>query len=452
MIVLKNATVAHLDPAEVQSGVDIVVKDSEIIAAGKGIADALPGGASAVLPRAGDSVKEIDCSGKLVMPGLVCGHNHFYSALSRGITAKIAPADDFVSTLSNLWWRLDRAIDGEILAASGLVCSIEAIKAGCTAVVDHHASPSFITGSLDVLQSAFDRAGLRGILCYETTDRNGRRGMEEGMAENARFARRAEEEKRAKGKSRTVEAMIGGHAPFTLPDEGLRALGDMVRETGRGFHVHAAEDAFDPSFSHRYHGKDTLDRLDGFGLLTGTSIIAHGLYLSARDRELLSKKDAFLAHNSRSNMNNHVGYNGALPGLANVVLGTDGIGSDMLEELKFAYFKHKDAGGPLWPADFIRFLQRGNEVLSRCFGEKFGRIEKGFKADLVVLDYRAPTPLSGGNLAGHLVFGVGSADVQTVVVNGKIVMEDRRFPWDVSEAYARAREAARGLWSAMDRI
>ncbi len=456
MIVLKNATVAHLDPAEVQSGVDVVVKDTEILEAGKGIADAFPrGAASARSGRgdgAGDSVKEIDCSGKLVMPGLVCGHAHFYSGLSRGIMAKIAPSNDFVSTLSNLWWRLDRAIDKEILAASGLVCAIEAVRAGCTAVVDHHASPSFITGSLDVLENAFEKAGLRGILCYETTDRNGLAAMEEGIAENARFARRAEERAASRDKTRTMEAMIGGHAPFTLPDEGLRALGEVVRETGCGFHVHAAEDSFDPSFSHRYHGKDTLERLDGFGLLTATSIIAHGLYLSARDKELLSKRDAFLAHNARSNMNNHVGYNGALPGLANVVLGTDGIGSDMLEELKFAYFKHRDAGGPLWPADFARFLQRGNEVLCRCFGEKFGRIEKGFKADLVVLDYRAPTPLLGGNLAGHLVFGAGSADVETVIVNGKVVMENRRFPWDVSEAYARAREAARRLWSVMDSL
>jgi putative selenium metabolism protein SsnA len=444
MIVLRNATVAHLDPAEVRSGVDVVLKDSEIFAVGDGAASALAG--------AGGSVKQIDCSGKLVMPGLVCGHNHFYSGLSRGITAKIAPSEDFVSTLGNLWWRLDRVIDGEILAASGLVCAIEALKAGCTAVVDHHASPSFITGSLDVLEEAFEKTGLRGILCYETTDRNGRGGMEEGIAENARFARRVKEKRKSAGKSGTVEAMIGGHAPFTLPDEGLRALGDIVRETGRGFHVHAAEDAFDPSFSHRFHGKDTLERLDGFGLLTGASIIAHGLYLSARDRELLSRRDAFLAHNSRSNMNNHVGYNERLADTANVVLGTDGIGSDMLEELKFAYFKHRDAGGPLWPGDFARFLQRGNEVLGRCFKEKFGRIAEGFKADIVVLDYKAPTPLSGANLAGHLVFGAGSSDVETVVVDGKIVMENRRFGWDVSQAYARAREAAGRLWSAMDRL
>jgi putative selenium metabolism protein SsnA len=441
MIVLKNAAVAHLDPAEVREGVDVVVRGTEIAAAGPGAAADFAG------PE--DPGREIDCTGMLVMPGLVCAHNHFYSGLSRGIMAKIAPSDDFVSTLGNLWWRLDRAMDGEILAASGLLCAIEALKAGCTAVVDHHASPSFITGSLDVLEEAFVKAGLRGVLCYETTDRNGRAGMEEGIAENARFARRVKE--RGKSGSRgIVEAMIGGHAPFTLPDEGLKALGDIVRETGRGFHVHAAEDAFDPSYSHRFHGKDTLERLDGFGLLTPCSIIAHGLYLSARDRELLSDRNAFLAHNPRSNMNNRVGYNGRLPETANVVLGTDGIGSDMLEELKFAYFKHRDAGGPLWPQDFTRFLQRGNEVLRRCFDEKFGRVEKGFKADLVVLDYRAPTPLEGSNLAGHLVFGAGSADVRTVLVDGKVVMENRRFSWDVSEVYARAREAARRLWSAMD--
>lgn len=440
MLALKNATVVHLSPAEVMARVDVLIDGTEISAVGKGAA------AAARVERA------IDLDGRLLMPGLVCSHDHFYSGLSRGIIARIASSTDFVSTLANLWWRLDRAIDREILLASGTICALEAVKAGCTAVIDHHASPSFIDGSLNTLKESFEKVGLRGVLCYETTDRNGASGMEQGVRENRNFARGAEEERRSKGKNRLVEAMIGGHAPFTLGDDALAKLGDAVRETGRGFHIHVAEDCFDPSYSHRFHAKDALKRLDGFGLVTDKSIIAHGLYLTQEDREILNARDAFLAHNCRSNMNNHVGYNNELPHVKNVALGTDGIGSDMLQEVKFAYFRHRDAGGPLAPGAFTRFLQNGNELLRRSFDESFGRVEKGYKADLAILDYDSPTPLLRENVAGHAVFGMGSRDVHTVIVNGKIVMEARSFRWDTRAVYAEARKAARALWQRMDQL
>ena len=443
MMVLKNATVLSLNPAGVESGVDVVIDGPVILSVGKGA------GSSAI---AGGTAKILDCTGRIVMPGLVCSHNHFYSALSRGIMARIPPADDFVSTLANLWWRLDLAIDREILAASADVAAVEAIRAGCTAVVDHHASPSFITGSLDVLRDGFRKAGLRGVLCYETTDRNGARGADEGIEENRRFAAQAEKDRETLGSARLVEAMIGGHAPFTLPDGALRELGDLVRATGRGFHVHAAEDAFDPSFSHRVHGADVLERLDGFGLVTEKTVVAHGVYLSEKDRGILNARDGFLVHNCRSNMNNRVGYNGRLPEVKNAALGTDGIGSDMLEELKFAYFKHRDAGGPLSPADFVRFLHNGNALLGRAFGEKFGQVGGGFMADLTVLSYDPPTPLAPENAAGHAVFGMTGGSVETVIVGGRIVMENRRFPFDVSGLFENARRAAAQLWAKMDML
>jgi putative selenium metabolism protein SsnA len=440
MIVLKNATIVHLHPAEVSPGVDVVIDGTEIQAVGRGAAEALK------------PTRTINLAGRVVMPGLVCGHDHFYSGLSRGIMARIAPCPDFVSTLQNLWWRLDRALDADSVRLSGLVCAMEAVKAGCTAVIDHHASPSFIEGSLAALKGSFEKVGLRGVLCYETTDRNGRDGAAQGVEENRRFAGLVDDEKNTKGKQRTVEAMIGGHAPFTLSDEDCEALAEVVAKSGRGFHIHVAEDGFDPSFSHRTYGKDPLKRLDEFGLLSERAIIGHGLYLTHEDREILNARGAALAHNSRSNMNNNVGYNTALPQVKNVVLGTDGIGSDMLLETKFAYFRHRDSGGPLGPGAFMRFLQAGNEVLHRSFGESFGRVEKGYKADLVILDYDSPTPLVRENVAGHALFGMGSRDVNTVIVNGKIVMENRTFPWDAAPVYAEAQAAAQAMWKRMDSL
>jgi putative selenium metabolism protein SsnA len=440
MIALKNATLVHLHPAEVETGMDVVIDGTEIVATGRGAASGV------------HTSQVVDCAGRLCMPGLVCGHAHIYSALSRGILARIAPSSDFVSVLQHLWWRLDRAIDAEILQASAKVAAVEAIMAGCTAVIDHHASPSFIAGSLDVIKKALEEAGLRGVLCYEVTDRNGPQGMEEGIAENARFVGIVEDEKGRKGKGRLTEAMIGGHAPFTIPDCGLTSLGDLVRETQRGFHVHAAEDAFDPSFSHRLYGCDPLERLEAFGLLTDKSLIAHGVHLGEGDRERLVRHDSFLAHNPRSNMNNSVGYARFIHEVKRAVLGTDGIGADMLEEMKFAYFKHRDSGGSLFPQDFARILCGGSDLLGRCFSESFGRVRKGYKADLIVVDYRPPTPLESSNVAGHAVFGMSGGQVETVIVNGRIVMENRTFSWDVLETARAAREAARKLWRRMDEM
>ncbi|HEY9593552.1 MAG TPA: amidohydrolase family protein, partial [Spirochaetia bacterium] len=180
--------------------------------------------------------------------------------------------------------------------------------------------------------------------------------------------------------------------------------------------------------------------------------IGHGLYLTPEDREILNTRGAYLAHNARSNMNNHVGYNATLPQVKNVVLGTDGIGSDIFTEAKFAYFRHRDAGGPLGPGAFMRFVQAGNDILHRSFGESFGRVAEGYKADLVVLDYDAPTPLSRENVAGHYIFGMGSRDVSSVIVNGAIVMENRSFRFDAGAVYAQGQAQARALWQKMDRL
>ena len=438
-LLLKNATILRLHPALVRESTDVAIDGGLIVAVGAGAARQRPD-------------RTIDLAAKVLMPGLVCGHTHFYSALSRGVLARIAPSTDFVGTLQHLWWRLDRAIDREILEASALAAALEAVRRGCTCVVDHHASPSFIEGSLDVIAAGLERVGLRGVLCYETTDRNGPDGAAAGIEENRRFAMKVEAERRTRGGARLLEATIGGHAPFTLGDDTLERLAGVVRETGRGFHVHVCEDPYDAAHSHHAHGQDPLARVAAHGLLSDRAIIGHGVHLTPADHDLLVKSGAFLAHNARSNMNNHVGYQHALPSLPRVALGTDGIGSDMIEECRTAFFKHRDAGGPLWPPDFARFLQAGNDLVQGCFGGNFGTIEPGAAADLVVLDYRPPTPLVAENVAGHLAFGMSSADVDTVIVGGNCIMQERRFTWDIEPVYAQARDAARKLWANMDAL
>ncbi|MBU0954285.1 MAG: amidohydrolase family protein, partial [Spirochaetes bacterium] len=176
MIVIEKVPLLHFSPGSVSEPVDIVIDGGLIKAVGRD--------AGKNWPEA-----ERHAPGGYVSPGLVCSHNHFYSMLARGLNVAIKPSKDFAQQLDHMWWRLDRALDEEIVRASGLSAAAEALFSGVTSVVDHHASPSFIEGSLDVLKEGFDTTGLRGLLCYETTDRNGKAGARAGVAENRRFAK-----------------------------------------------------------------------------------------------------------------------------------------------------------------------------------------------------------------------------------------------------------------------
>lgn len=439
MILLTNATVITFVPVQVQHGVDIAIEQDRIVDVGTQLQQKYP----AALVK--------DMRHKLVMPGLVCAHNHFYSGLSRGIMANIAPSPDFISILQNLWWRLDRALDEEILFYSGLVCALEAIKSGCTAVIDHHASPNYIGGSLSTLRNAFLQAGLRGMTCFETTDRNG--GLDElarGVEENIRFAQQIDAAKTAGTEAYLVEAHLGAHASFTVGNEGLAMLAEAAKVTGRGLHIHAAEDCYDVTHSHHHYQQDIVARLASYDLINDKTLLAHGVCLTDDDIAIVNQHDAFLVHNPRSNMNNHVGYNHRLAKYLNVALGTDGIGADMFEELKFAFFKHRDAGGSLWPDSFLTYLWNGNTLLARNFNAPFGRIAAGYKADLTVLDYLSPTPLVADNLPGHFAFGINAGHVESVMVNGNFVYEQRTFPFDVAPIYQHASELAQRLWNTMD--
>ena len=439
MKILKNACLVQFQPGSVQENTDIVIEGNTIAEVGQNLAGNYPEA----------DVK--DLQGAMVTPGIVCSHNHFYSGLARGIMANIKPCPDFVSILQNVWWRLDRALDEESLHSSGMVCVLEAIKAGTTSVIDHHASPAFIKGSLNVLKACYEKAGLRGILCYETTDRNGPEGMRAGVAENIEFAQSIDAAK-AENSRYLVEAAIGGHAPFTLNDDALSMLADALTTTGRGFHVHVAEDRYDGAYSHHLYEKNLLPRLESFGLINAKALLAHCVHLEDAEIDIINAHDAFVLHNARSNMNNSIGYAEKLSAFKNVALGTDGIGGNMFEELKVAYFKHKDVGGPYWPGDFLGFLQNGNVILERYFDRKFGRIEKGYQADLTIYDYDVPTPLAAENIAGHFVFGMSSRDVNSVMVDGEFVYENRRFPFDVTPIYEKARQEAKRVWDRMDAL
>jgi putative selenium metabolism protein SsnA len=428
-MLLKNATVAGLDPPRVE-GADLRVEGERIVER-----------AASLAARSGEEV--VDLAGAVVLPGLVNAHTHLYGALARGMPPPSPPPGSFLEILERLWWRLDRALDEEAVYLSALVGAIEAARSGTTLLLDHHSSPSFVRGSLEAVKRALEEVGLRSVLCYETTDRNGTEGRDLGIAENEAFL----------GNEQTAltRGMVGAHASFTLSDESLDLLAAAIDRTGCSLHVHVAEDAADVEDCARRHGTSLAERFHRHGLLMSRTILAHCVHLSPDEIRQVHGHGAWIAHNPRSNMNNRVG---AAPteAMMRAALGTDGMDQDVLAEARAAFLKMRDAGRADAAAATLQLLAGGHRLASALFGLPIGKLDCGGVADLAVLDYRPPTPLHSDNLTGHVLFGMDRSHIRSVMVAGRWVLRDRRLARvDDAGAFDRARDAAAQLWERMSR-
>jgi cytosine/adenosine deaminase-related metal-dependent hydrolase len=365
--------------------------------------------------------RHLDASGCLVMPGLTIGHTHLYSGLARGMPGPSEPTRSFREILERVWWRLDVALDARSLKASAEAALLDAALSGATAVIDHHESPSFIDGSLDVLAEAARAVGVRAALCYGATDRHGREGAKAGLAECDRAI--------AAG----LPAMVGLHAGFTASDETIEAAADLARRRGAWLHAHVAEDGCDAG---------SFERLERAGAVGAKTILAHGVHLTRAERERATEAGAWIVHNPRSNLQNAVGYANVATLGPRVALGTDGMDGDLFAEARAAHLRGRDAYGPRGGIDAVGLVAASGRLAEEALGPRGD--------DWVVLDYDPPTPFSAENLAGHFLFGFGAQHVRDVVAGGEVIVEGRRSTRvDESEVRARGREEAARLWRRM---
>jgi len=404
---------------------------------------------SQVASTAGDAVdnrepgERVDVSGCIVMPGNICVHHHLYSALARGMPGPADPPRTFPEILERVWWRLDRALDLETVKLSALLGAVEAARAGTTALIDHHASPEAINSSLDAVADGLDEAGMRGVVCYEVSDRHGEPRGRAGVNENARFIKTNQRE--------LVRGMVGAHASFTIGRTTMESLVAAARDSATPLHIHLAEDLCDERDSQERYGLRAAHRLADEGALEEGDLIAHGVHLDDSERALLRASGAWVAHNPRSNMNNGVGYAPVRDMGERVALGTDGIDGDMFAEARACYLKAREASWTTGPAFATERLATGADVVGAVFGEPaLGTLEVGAPADLVVLEYSSPTPLDAGNFAGHFIFGLTASAVRDVMVAGQwIVRDHKHLLVDEEELAARCRASAPVLWERM---
>ncbi|MEK7721080.1 MAG: putative aminohydrolase SsnA [Elusimicrobiota bacterium] len=395
----------------------------------------------------GKYLKVIDASDKLVMPGFINAHMHFYSTFARGL-GKAAPSKSFVEILNNLWWRLDKQLTNSDSYYSAIIPLINAVRKGTTTLIDHHASPFAITGSLGAVEKAVRETGLRACLAYEVSDRDGKEKAREGIEENAAFIAAAQARD-----DNTIKGMFGLHASFTISDETLEEAAYSGHKLGIGFHIHAAESQADQIHCESHHKMRVVERLRDFGILGRKSIAAHCVHVNEAEIRILRETGTAVVHNPQSNANNAVGIadiTGMISKGVLVGLGTDAMTVNMLEEVRAAiwlqHLRRDPSQGFMEAAQAL--LLNNAKIANRCF-RGLGELKEGFAADLVIIDYIPPTPLDASNFHGHLISGVSQSAVDTTIAAGRVLMEGRKLKLgiDEKEVSRKSAELAKKLWS-----
>ncbi len=435
--IVTGGTLVTFDPAQpVLENQGILVEDGRIIR---------------IAPVAELSLiqcERMDASGKVVMPGLINAHHHFYSTLVTGL-GKAAPAKDFNAVLENLWWRLDKKLLLEDVYVSALVSALNAIKQGCTTVIDHHASPGAVTGSLAQIAQAIKECGIRGSLCYEVSDRDGAEICQAGIQENVDWLRQLRSHP-----DPLLQGLFGMHAAFTLSDATLKEIADWVSKLNCGTHIHAAEAESDELYNIQRHGKRVVERLCDFGLVNKDSILAHGVHMNAREMMLVADSGAALVTNPQSNLNNAVGIADVCKMAelgVTVGLGTDAMTVNMLEELRVGIWaQHLRQNDPSkgFMELALALAQNNPRIAQKYWGSGHGILADGSPADIIFVDYEPHTPLNAETWIGHLVYGISQAAVNTTICAGEILMWNGQLAVNVdeSEVKARSRELAKALW------
>ena len=375
--------------------------------------------------------KIIDCSGKFITKSFSCGHHHVYSALARGMGAPKKNPENFLEILKYVWWTLDKALDLEIIRYSALATAMACAKNGVTFAIDHHASPFAVEGSLETIAKAFDEVGVGHLLCYEISDRDGMEISRKGLAESAAYL---------SGR----QGLVGLHASFTVGDETLRQAVTLAGQTQSGIHVHVAEDECDQVHCLTHYNKRVIERFEEAGVLEfSKTILGHCLHLTQNERNRVAGSPAWIVQNTESNLNNQVGnFNSAGLG-QNIMMGTDGMNSDMLRSAKLAFF----AGHNYDQIDYAETYRRFRNVHHYIARNAFSGDGEN---NLVVMDYDTPTPLTGNNFLGHFLFGIESRHVAHVISNGKLIVENGNIlTVNEAEILTETKKQAARLWKKM---
>jgi len=395
-----------------------------------------------------EKAEYINAKGKVIMPGLINTHGHIYSAFARGMNLDGPTSKDFLDILNNLWWRLDKKLTLEDVKYSAYTTLMDSLKFGVTTFFDHHASPNAVKNSLFTIGKVAEELGIRTSLCYEVSDRDGEETLDKGIKENVDYIKHCIEKK-----DNMKSGMFGMHASFTLSDESLRKCVKEAEKLDCGYHIHVAEGLADEEECIEKHGKRVVERLNDFNILGKKTIAVHCVHADENEQELIAKTNTAVVHNPESNMGNAVGVSPALDLIkrgVTVGLGTDGYTQDMFESMKVANIIHKhNLKDPsvAWGEVPLMLFENNRKIAQRHFTGKFGIIEEGANADVIIVDYKPLTPMNESNYNSHVLFGMMGRSVDTTIVNGKVLVRNGKLlNVNEEEILAEARKVSQKLW------
>lgn len=399
------------------------------------------------------NAKFIDAKGQVIMPGMINTHHHIYSTFARGMASTGPAPKNFVDILENMWWKVDKNLELEDIKYSALTTYIESIKNGVTTVFDHHASPMAVENSLFTIGDAAKEIGIRTCLCYETSDRDGIEVLEKGIKENTDFIKYYNTKDQ-----NMIKGMFGMHASFTLSSESLHKCVESMEGLDAGYHVHTAEAIDDLEDSLTQYNKRVVERLDEYGILGEKTIAVHCIHVDDSEMNILKNNGTQVVHNPESNMGNAVGCSPALELIAkgiNVGLGTDGYTNDMFESMKVANIIHKHVkSNPsvAWGETPQMLFENNRNIVAKYFEGNIGVLKEDAAADIIIVDYNPLTPMDEANYNSHILFGLMGRSVNTTIVDGKIIMKDRKMVGiNESEIFKKSREISSKFWERMSR-
>lgn len=432
-IVVKNGIVVTMNKEREVFDGSVLIENGKIVQVSKG----------------GQGLKadvEIDAEGGIITPGFICAHTHLYGILLRGAYLNITPPTDFTQNLQRIWWLMDEEMNYDDAYISSLMASLELLRAGTTTFADTFSGPNAIDGVLDHIERGVNEVGIRGILSFESTQRRSDEEGYRGLKENERFIKRS------------GMGMISVHASFTVRDDLLKEAERMASKLNVPLTIHASEGKWDLYHNLERYGKRTFERLNDLGILNSRAVVAHAVNVNEDELNIISRTHTNVVHNPLSNMLNAVGV-APIPEMkklgVNLSLGNDGYIFDTFENMRAAFLMHKLNKLDPRVMSFLDVLEMSTINAARAYGldKSLGSLEAGKIADVVVLKPAIrPTPLRPSSSYAYLINGVNAKDVDTVIVNGEVVLsKGNPTKIDLQSANRKASEMVQDYWNRLSK-
>jgi len=392
----------------------------------------------------------IDAGHGVVMPAFICAHTHLYGALLRASTwfAAIHPPTDFQQNLQRIWWPVDEMLTYEDAYASTLIAGIDFVRTGTSIFFDTFSGPNAIDGVLDWEEKALNEIGMRGILAFEATERHCHDEGVQGLKENERFIK-----KNNSDPSKLVKGGISLHASFTVSDELFHMAREIANKYKALLTIHVEEGLIDVYHNIERYGLRPVERMERIGFLGPDVVMAHVVQAIDDELAILKKYDVKVAHNAMSNMLNAVGI-ARVPKMLDmgitVGIGNDGYIFDVFENMRTTYLLHKVALRDPRILSPRKVVEMATIDAAKVLGleKELGSLEHGKKADVIIIKPELPpTPVNSKTVYGHLVNTFNGRDVDTVIINGRIILRDKKFQTiDFEKSREYAHKVAERLW------